>query len=256
MQTTVQNSRSIRLGSATLTVNGVNVGALQNAKLKVEESILQLVADNARLAPRKRIMKATISADLWEIWFDALALLDGVGTLTSTPGSSTPVTNEVLKATGATWNTNEILFFANAQGAGTVATAITVKNNSTNLVLGTDYAIVVLNGKTGVVRVGTGLVALTNGIRVDYTVTPNVKKTYTGLDVTKLIGTYPVEIANIDENGKKFGIKFPSAYNASWIEWSFSSDEKLDEVMKYPIELTALPDATNTFFIMEDEQSV
>lgn len=255
MQTTVQSARAIRLGSATLTVNGINVGALQNAKLKIEESILQLVADNARLAPRKRITKATISADLWEIGFDALALLDGVGTLTSTPGTSTNVTSEVLKVAGATWNTNEVLFFANAQGAGTVATAIVIKNNSTTLVLGTDYSIVVVNGKTGVVRIGTGLVALTTGIKADYTYTPNVKKTYTGLDVTKLIGMYPVEISNIDENGKKFGIKFPQAYNASGIEWSFSSDEKLDEVMKYPIELTALPDATNTWFIMDDEQT-
>lgn len=253
MQTTVQSSRAVRLGSAVIAWNGVNIGALQNAKLKIDESVVSLVADNAKLPPRKKITAASIMADLWEINLDTLATLDGVGDLTSVAGSSTPVTNEVVKASG-TWATNEVLFVAGKNANGAIASSITVKNGATTLVLGTDYALVLENGKTGIVRVGTGLATSGIGINVSYTYTPAASKTYTGKDVMKLIGMYSVEIYNLDENGKKLGITFPQGYNNSGIEWSFTPDEKLDEVMKMPIEIKAFPDASGVLFQIYDEQ--
>ena len=255
MQTTVQNEKTIRFGSAVIAVNGINIGALQGAKLNVEESVLTLVADNAKLKPRKKVTKATVMADLWEINLDTLALLDGCGTLVSIPGSSTPVTAEVLRASGS-WASNEVLFFANAQGDGSVAASIVLKNGATTLTAGTDYAIVIVNGKTGVARIGSALTLTGIGLNVGYSYTPNVKKTYSALDIIKLVELFSVDIYNIDEDGKKLGIKFNKAYNSKGIEWSFTPDDKLDEVMKYPVELTAFPDSGNKLFEIYDEQAV
>ena len=56
-QTTVQNERSIRLGSAKLLVDGVDIGALQNAKLEVKMEVFQLKPDNAELTPRKKFRR-------------------------------------------------------------------------------------------------------------------------------------------------------------------------------------------------------
>jgi len=254
MQTSVQNNRSIRLGSAIMMVNWVNIGALENTKLKVEISVISLVADNAKLEPRKKITKASITADMWEINLDTLATIDGVGTLSSVASTPISPTAEVVLASGS-WASNTPLFFAGRQSNWGVATAISVKNGSTTLTLGTDYAIINENGKTGIVRIGTSLATSGIGINVAYTYTPAASKSYTGKDIIKLIGMYPVEVYNTDENGKKFGISFPLAYNSAGIEWSFSPDEKLDQVMKQPLEFTAFPDSTNTFFVMYDEQA-
>jgi hypothetical protein len=232
---------------------GVNLGAAENAKLKVEESVISLVADNAKLPPRKKITKVSVMADLWEINLDNLATLDGIGTLTSVAASPISPTAEVVLATGS-WGSNAPLFFAGRQATGLVATAIVVKNGASTLVLGTDYSIILENGKTGIVRIGTALATTGIGINVAYTYTPAASKSYTGKDIMKLIGLYQVEIYNIDENGKKFGITIPQAYNSAGIEWSFSPDEKLDQVMKQPVEFTAFPDSTNTLFVMYDEQ--
>lgn len=242
------------MGSAVIMWNGVNIGALQNSKLKIEESVISLVADNAKLPPRKKITSASIMADIWEINLDTLATLDAVGTLTSVAATPVSPTAEVLQASGS-WGTNTPLFFAGKQATGLIATAIVVKNGVTTLTLGTDYAVILENGKTGIVRVGTALTLTGIGINVGYTYTPAASKTYTGKDVMKLIGMYPVEIYNMDENGKKLGITFPQGYNASGIEWNFSADEKLDEVMKQSIEIKAFPDSTGVLFSIYDEQA-
>lgn len=193
-------------------------------------------------------------ADIWEINLDNLSTIDGVGVLSTVAGTPVSPTAEVLQASGS-WPTATPLFFAGKQATGLVATAIVVKNGATTLTLGTDYQIILENGRTGIVRVGTALTLTGIGINVAYTYTPAVSKTYTGSDVTKLIGMYPVEIYNLDENGKKLGITFPLGYNAAGIEWSFAPDEKLDEVMKQSIEIRAFPDPSGVLFRIYDEQA-
>ncbi len=255
MQTSVQNSRSIRLGSGTLSIDGVNVGALEKAKLDVTFKVLQLKADNARLTPRKSIDKVQFSANLFEILLANLEKIDGFGTATDTAGVSTPVTAEVLRASG-NWASSEAIFFANANGDGSQVASIVVKNGATTLTAGTDYAVVVENGKTGVVRIGTALTLSGIGLNVGYSYVPNAKKTYTFNDVVKAIGFYEVKFENVDENGKKFSITIPKGFNTENLTLEFPSDEKLDEAMKYPVKFEAYPDSSNRLLVIDDEQAV
>lgn len=256
MQTSVQNSSSIRLGSGTLSIDGVNVGALEKAKLDVTFKVLQLKADNTRLAPRKSIDKVQFSANLFEILLANLEKIDGFGTATDTAGASIPVTAEVLRASG-TFAATDVLYFANANGDKTAVSSVVVKNGATTLTAGTDYVVVLgSDGRTGIARVGTSLTLTGIGLNVSYSYVPNVKKTYTFNDVVKAIGYYEVKFENVDENGKKFSITIPKGFNTENLTFEFASDEKLDEAMKYPVKFEAFPDASNRLLVIEDEQAV
>jgi hypothetical protein len=175
--------------------------------------------------------------------------------LSSVAGSSTPVTAEILRATG-TWGTNEPIFFAFANGDRSVVSSIVVKNGATTLTLGTDYAVVVDDGKTGIVRIGTALTLSGIGLNVGYTYTPNASKTITYSDVIKLISYYPFSFENTDADGKKFAIIIPKGYSASNITMEFPDDDATDKALTTPIEIRAYPDAGNVMFQIYDEQSV
>lgn len=256
-QTTVQNEKSIRLGSCICRVNGVNIGALQNAKFVVEVATSQLKADNAELDPRKKVTSAKVTCDAWEINIDNLAKFDGIGTVSSTPASPKTVTGEKLLDGGQRLKKGTSLILAGAQHDGSVATAITLKNGSATIP-SSDYAVgLTTDGKTQIVYTGNEINAVNAaGLKVDYTYTPAARKTYVVKDVIKLIETFPVELENTDADGKKFIIELPKAYNTKGVDFDFQSDDKLDEVMKYPLEFMAQPIPNKDLYYIHDEQAV
>jgi hypothetical protein len=144
----------------------------------------------------------------------------------------------------------------NKNGDNTVVSSIVVKNGATTLTLGTDYAVVLENGKTGIVRVGTALTLSGIGLNIGYTYTPNAKNVYTYSDIIRAISLYEAKFVNTDENGKKFSVTIPKGYNVGNLSFAFSSDDKLDEAMTYPLEFEAYPDQNNVMLILEDEQAV
>lgn len=253
-QTTVQNAKSVRLGSGVFKIGGVNIGLLKGAKVTADRSVVQFKADNGFLPPRAKLAKVKIEADLYEINLANFALIDGAGVASAVAGVSTPVTAEVLRAIG-TWGTNEIIFPLFSNGDKTVVSSIVVKNGATTLALGTDYAVVVENGKTGIVRVGTALTLTGIGLNMGYTYTPNAKNIYTYSDIMKSITLAQATFENTDENGKKFTVRIPKGYNTANISFAFASDDKLDEAVTFPISFEAYPDENNQLLVIEDEQA-
>lgn len=104
MHTQAQSERSVRLGSGIIYINNINIGLLEGAELEATKNVLQIKADNGRLPPRVRLEKVTFKANLYEINLANFDLIEGVGTGSVVAGSSTPVTAEILKASG-TWAT-------------------------------------------------------------------------------------------------------------------------------------------------------
>lgn len=254
MHTSAQNVRSIRLGSGVMYINNVNVGLLEAAELDTTKSVLQVKADNGKLPPRVKLEKVLFKANLYEIDLANFDLIDGVGTGSLVAGSSTPVTAEVLKASG-TWAPGETIFLDYSNGDGTMITPTNVKNGASTLTAGTDYTPVVVNGKSGVTRIGTALTLTGIGLNSTYNYTPNASRVYTYQDVIKALSLYEVRFENTDEYGKKFKVTIPQGYNVENLKLGFGSDEKLDEAMKFPISFEAYPDATNRMLIIEDEQA-
>ena len=255
MHTSAQNVRSIRLGSGIMYINNVNVGLLEAAELDTTKNVLQVKADNGKLPPRVKLEKVLFKANLYEINLANFDLIDGGGTGAVVAGVSTTVTAEILKASG-TWAPGETIFLDYSNGDGSMITPTNVKNGaSSTLVAGTDYTPVVVNGKSGVTRIGSALTLTGIGLNSTYNYTPNASRTYTYSDIIRAISLYEVRFENTDELGKKFKVTIPQGYNVENLKLGFGSDEKLDEVMKFPISFEAYPDATNRMLVIEDEQA-
>ena len=90
MQTTVQNEKSVRMWSWILKINDINVWLLVWATLETEIITAQIVADNGKLPPRKKIKSATFKATLLEINLENMKKIFG-GELTTVPAD--PQTN-------------------------------------------------------------------------------------------------------------------------------------------------------------------
>lgn len=255
-QTNVQNEKSIRFGSCILRINGVNIGALKNAKFTVEVNSSQLKADNAWLNMRKKVESAKVSCDAWEISVDNIAKFDGLGEVSSTPASPKQVTGEMLEIAGKTLKKGTSFTLKGRQNDGTIATAITLKNGS-ETIPATKYAVGLVNGYTQIIYTGDDIAKLSDGgLKVDYTHTPSARKTYKVKDVVKLIETSHIELENTDADGKKFIIEIPAAYNTKGPDLTFQADDKLEDVMQYPLEFEAKPTADNDLYYIHDEQSV
>jgi hypothetical protein len=254
-QTSAQKVSSIRYGSGVMRINGVNVGLINKAKLEAKYTMIEIKASNGRLPPKKKIESAIFTAELVEVDLTTINSIDTYGVLTTVSGASTPVTAEVVRASGS-WGTNELIFLANGDGDKTVVSSIVVKNGATTLTVGTDYAIVVENGKTGIVRVGTALTLSGIGLNVGYTYTPNASKKLTYSDVIKLVQYCDFSFINTDENGKEFRVIIPKGYSAADITMEFPDDDATDTTLVTPIEVRAFPDSGNVMLRIEDEQSV
>jgi hypothetical protein len=191
-----------------------------------------------------------MTAEIWELYLDKLASLDGHGDLTSVAGTSTNVTGEVLSADGAAANVPLKLAKSNALGA--IPTSITLNQNGSTAVTAANYVTYVKNGETYIVP----KIALTGEVNIDYTVTPATAKVLTWSDVSKVLSFHEFKMINTDENGKALTITIPKGYSGSNLTWGFLSDDTVDDVMKQPIELTAYPDANNQLLVITDEQAV
>jgi hypothetical protein len=253
MQTSAQNVKSIRFGSGILEVGGVNVGLISGAKFELARNIIKIAADNGKLPVKKKIASVKMSAELYELNLTNLATIDTHGVLTNTTGASTPVTGEVLGAAGV-YPANSKVTVANGSSAG-IITAVTLKNNGVTITPATNYTLLLEpDGKTSIVFMLQQTITGT-GLTIDYTYTSITNKTITRSDVAKLVGYYAINFYNTDENGKKFSIQIPKAYQSASIARTFASDEAVDAVAKCPVDFEAFPDANNVMLKIIDEQA-
>lgn len=255
MQTAVQKSQSIRLGSVAMYLDNVNLWLLEDAQLEVSYNLIDLRAHNGKLPPRKKIESVKATSSLWELFLDNLAKIDSHGVFENIAASPVSITGESL---GTGWVIGQPIKLANKNGTNTVVSSIVIDAAWSPLVLNTAYRVYVAdgtNGDNGYTYI-VPLTAQTGVLDADYTYTPNAKKKATWSDVTKLISLYELRMVNTDENGKNLTVTIPKGYSAGNMTWGFVADDAVDEVMKMPFEFMAFPDDQNRLLVIEDEQSV
>lgn len=254
MQTTIQKSSAIRVGSVKLEVGSdllsmVNVGALRGVSWKQKGKTDEIVFDNTEKI--KKFSDGNIFslvATLCEIeWSNIQAFNDGQIVVTNNAGTLQTVTAE---AHGTGWTIGQPIRATYKNGNNTIVGSIVVKSGATTLTLNTDYRTYVADGSNGVSGY-TYIVPLTaqaGAITFGYTYTPNASKTITFNATGTKQGKY-IRITNTDENGKTQVFTMSGTSNINPIEISFASDNEAN-VSEMPIELEG------TVVSIVDEQAV
>lgn len=124
-------------------LDNVDVGLLENSKLDLTYTTIELKAHNGYLPPRKKIDKVKITAELWELFFDNLAKIDAHGVFTNIAASPVSITGE---AKGTGWTIGQPIMISNKNGANTIVTSIVVKGDGSPLTAGTNYRTYVSDG--------------------------------------------------------------------------------------------------------------
>jgi hypothetical protein len=262
-QTTVQQTNSIRFGSAKIeagpTVGAlVNLGLAANVEFNEESELIYVVPDNgARIAKGRKNHRATVKFDMMEFYLDNVYMLRG-GADTKTPvaGSSTPVVDELHALTGVIG-----VRLNHKNGDGSICTAISVKDSAgSSAVLNTDYVLYVDSaGYTCIARV-TGSTVITTGevAKISYTYVPNASVELSSGGLTTITPQI-VRVTNVDAAGKKFEVTVYSAISQKGISMKFPADDS-DKSLVVPFELTGEVDITRTagdqLFKIVDEQGV
>lgn len=230
VQTTVQESNTIRFGSAKFEVGEdvgslVNLGAMDNVKFEETFDVVKIKTDNAgEISGGIRNHIAAIEGDLLEINLTNLnTIRGGIDTLTNVAGSSTDVTAEAITLTGTTQQR-----LANKNGDGTQVSSIAVKKGATTYTVNTDYSVAIDSaGYTVISRISGGGITSGDALTVDYTYTPNsAKKLTSGGKIT--LSDRVVRITNTNDAGDIFRITIYKAQTAQGITLELQPDESED----------------------------
>lgn len=229
-----------------------NYGALKDAVLNVTTKTKELVADNAKMAPKVKIEEALFSANLYEFNLENLYELTGLPDYASADGSEITVTGEA-KGTGWTVGQQIALNHRNAdKSLMDFSNAwYSVKADGVALTLDTDYSVSKDEGWVNYIIPKT---AQTGVITVDYKYTPASNKSLVFKDVLKELATNRFKFVNTDSDGKEFYLEFFEGYNRAGIEFTRQPDE-WDDAATFPIEIKAFPDSQNQLFRIVDEQA-
>lgn len=262
-QTTVQDSNQIRFGSAKVEVGAavdslVNLGAAQGVKFEENFDVVYLQPDNA---PKIQIAiknhEASVAFSMMEINLANLnTIRGGMYTYATVAGSSTPITGETHTLTGTTG-----VRLNHKNGAGTVVTAVTVTDASSNAtVQNTDYVLYVdSEGWTCIARVAESTaISSGEGIIIAYTYTPSASRELSSGGLNS-ISPRVVRLTNTNSADEKFEITVYSATSEGGIKLDFPADDG-EEPMMPEITLKGVVDTTRTtgdqLFKIVDEQGV
>lgn len=259
-QTSVQESRSIRFGSAVLEVGPsvdalVNFGALRNVVFGESFTKVQIRSDNADIiAERIKEHACQVTADLMEISIKNLSMMRGtLDDVQTIPGVETPITDESLALRGLV---PAVLGKRNASGA--VATAISVGDgDTTTYTEGTDYVVgLTPGGDTTISRVDGSTIPDGQTVAVAYTVTP-AAATVMKTGGKYALSTNVVRLTNFDEEGRRFMVTVFKASAGTGINLPFAADDA-DDPMLTSIQLDGTPDTQRArgeqLFEIYDEQ--
>jgi hypothetical protein len=236
----------------------VDLGAAVNIEFNEDYDLIMLVPDNAPPIPQgRKNHRAVVKFDLLEVNMDNVASLRG-GADTKTPVAASPVTvtDERHVLTGVTG-----CRFDYKQGAGTICTAITVKNAAgTSAVLNTDYVLYLdAAGYTCIARVSASVTIPTgDNVKVTYTYTPNASITFSSGGLQTLT-TQIIRLTNTNTAGKKYAITLYKALNQKGLSFKLPADDT-DKPWTASFELRSDIDSTRTagdqLFSISDEQGV
>jgi hypothetical protein len=184
------NSSSVLLQKGNVWVgdnagNAVDIGALRKVKFTGKMVKQQIESDNRGTIVNHARINGMIEFDWLEPGAPSniAALFKGLVTLASIAGSSTPVSGEVIGASGS-WAYLQPMWFAQQDGTQVVPTSITATGSVDGLLtVNTNYFVVQDAGtkKWGIyIKSGGGVTTLNQNITVTYTSTPASAKTVTG----------------------------------------------------------------------------
>lgn len=156
MQTTVQNSNTIRMGSVKFSADFgqgyVDLGALKNASLKVTKQKTELTFDNAKATPKVKILEAILSAELYEISLEAIRNINGIGEFSSIDNTQQSKT-QLIKAGSLKANEALVLEGQNADGSELTMTSVTYDKGGANTAWNktTNYSFTKVGGKQAII---------------------------------------------------------------------------------------------------------
>lgn len=255
-QTTIQDIAAIRKGSVRVLIgedfnNLVDIGALRNPVLTLLAENQSIEFDNTD--PLRKFVRGDrvqVTFDLAEINFDNMAVLDD-GMINLTTVAGTPVSNATQLVVAGGWAFEQFIEIANQNGDGSAINVDSVTGATDGaLTPDTDYRVVEVNGKFGIIILDGGSpgVTLNQNITIQYDYTPNESKKITFNESgTKHLKC--MRIVNVDENNKMFKIDIEEGTNFAPISVDFAGDEE-DDVAILPI------DFQGKIFDWVDEQQV
>lgn len=250
------DDQSVRMGSvdffADFGEGYINLGALNDAKLSVTKKIRKMQWSNREMAPRTRITEAKFSAKLFQIKFDILSKIDGLGEVNKTTGSKqtdTVAINAGELQAGKVF----ILPHKNANGAEVSIKSVTYDKGGANTAWNatTHYTLVNINGETGIVFKNE----VDKKVEIVYDYTPNASKTITYKNIMKSQKLSRFKFVNTNEYGKTLTIEFPKGYQSGEaLELNFLNDDESEEGIGIDVEVTAFPLIDGTVINIIDEQ--
>lgn len=263
-QTSVQNSKTIRFGSAKIeggeTVDSlINVGLAAGVEFTEDSEPRIIKPDNGPEFEIGRINHtATVKFEMWEFNLSNIYMLRGGGdVLTTVAGEATSVTNEAHTLTGV-----ESVRLNNKNGDGSIVSSIVVTDASGNAaVQNTDYVISVdPEGFTTIARVAASTVITSGeGVLVDYSYTPAEAYKFTTGGKDSAVSPRVIRLTNTNSDGKVFRITLYAAKNQKGIELKLPGDDSADN-LKPSMELKATKDITRVagdqLYEIYDEQGV
>lgn len=231
--------------------DAVNVGAVRNVKFMGKKIGTKVSSDNLGDVIDKVRLNGEIEAELLEVGNAAIleSIFKGIVTLSSTAGSSTPVTGEVT-ASGS-WAYRQIIFFAQQQYDLSVPTSVTVTGSVDGLLtVVTDYDLIKdpATGKWGVaIKDSTPVTTLAQTITLAYTSTPAASRTITGgTNQTATARYVKIEGPSEDDSNLKRTIIMSSAIAESDMLIPFVDVERANDVGVMPVRFTARKGSTWT----------
>lgn len=246
-QTTVQDSNTVRFGSAKIEAGAtvgalVDVGAANNVVFTETWDAVRVKSHNAGT------IKVGIQNQMAKVTFDMLetnltrlnALRGGIDTYSTTAGVLTTVTDESVTLDGVTATR-----LAYANGDGSIAGSIVVTNGAAVVrTLNTDYTVGVDSaGYTVITRIAGGAISDGETVLVDYTYTPNTAKNLSSggkFTMTQNV----LRLTNTNAAGKKYEITFYKTNTAEGINFTYNDDDNVE------------PDVTSVVMECERDESL
>ena len=264
-QTSVQNRKTVRYGSATVLIGErfdklVNIGAARSVSLKESISTSDIESDNAGvIASLTSEHKIEVSLDNLEINFENYAnMRGGIDNLSSYDGK-TQITREYIVEAG-TYTRDELIKvpFKNADGSAISITKVEKRQPTGNISLEEDTSYTKTDSN-GITIIDENVKPSIDTIIITFTQTPAkmVRMTTGGNAAT--IKPRCIMIVNTNAEGKELRIYIPQASVANGLEFNFPAD-KAQDVMINKLTFTATTagsqKAGEQLAWFEDEQSV
>lgn len=259
-QTTVQDSNTIRFGSAKIEAGAtvgtlVDLGAANGVVFNETWDVVKVKADNAgEVVLGIKNQKATVTFDMMESNLTNLNILrGGIDTYATVAAAPVAVTDESV-----TLNSVVATRLLNKNGAGTIVTGIVVTNSgAVPYTLNTDYTVGIDSaGYTVITRIAGGGIADGETVLVDYTYTPNASKTLSSGGLETMTAKV-LRLTNTNEAGNDYQITFYKAQSNQGIQYTMNSDDSVDpNVVNISIECTRDESRTagDQLFEIVDEQ--